>query len=200
MSAPNKLVRPRRGDPAAPGRGGRGPRRGARRDRRRRRPRRAQGGRGSPTPATGRRSPWPTARSARCRRRPRPRPGSGWARRAQQVRAALEARQAELEAERDARVLVEEAVDVTLPYDRWPRRRAAPADDARRPDRRRLRRDGLRGRRGPRGRGRVVQLRRAQLPRPTTRRAACRTRSSSSRRTAASCCARTPPRCRRARC
>jgi phenylalanyl-tRNA synthetase alpha chain len=35
-----------------------------------------------------------------------------------QVRQALEARQVELEAERDARVLVEEAVDVTLPYDR----------------------------------------------------------------------------------
>ncbi len=37
------------------------------------------------------------------------------------VRAALEARQAELAAERDARVLVEEAVDVTLPHDRLPR-------------------------------------------------------------------------------
>ena len=36
------------------------------------------------------------------------------------VRAALEARQVELEADRDARVLVEEAVDVTLPYDRAP--------------------------------------------------------------------------------
>ncbi|UZJ32216.1 phenylalanine--tRNA ligase subunit alpha [Streptomyces endophytica] len=33
---------------------------------------------------------------------------------------ALKARQEELEAERDARVLVEEAVDVTLPYDRVP--------------------------------------------------------------------------------
>jgi phenylalanyl-tRNA synthetase alpha chain len=37
------------------------------------------------------------------------------------VRAAVEQRQAELEAERDARVLVEEAVDVTLPWDRVPR-------------------------------------------------------------------------------
>ena len=36
------------------------------------------------------------------------------------VGRALAARQAELEAERDARVLVEEAVDVTLPYDRVP--------------------------------------------------------------------------------
>ncbi len=36
------------------------------------------------------------------------------------VNKALAARQQELEAERDARVLVEEAVDVTLPYDRVP--------------------------------------------------------------------------------
>jgi phenylalanyl-tRNA synthetase alpha chain len=36
------------------------------------------------------------------------------------VREALERRQVELEEERDARVLVEEAVDVTLPYDRHP--------------------------------------------------------------------------------
>src|SRR6266567_6055443 len=40
----------------------------------------------------------------------------GAARRA--VRQALDARQAELEAERDQRVLVEETVDVTLPWDR----------------------------------------------------------------------------------
>jgi len=37
------------------------------------------------------------------------------------VTKALERRQGELEAERDARVLVEETVDVTLPYDRHPR-------------------------------------------------------------------------------
>jgi phenylalanyl-tRNA synthetase alpha chain len=36
------------------------------------------------------------------------------------VNKALATRQAELEADRDARVLVEEAVDVTLPYDRVP--------------------------------------------------------------------------------
>ena len=36
------------------------------------------------------------------------------------VTQALKARQEELEAERDARVLVEEAVDVSLPYDRRP--------------------------------------------------------------------------------
>lgn len=37
-----------------------------------------------------------------------------------QVKAAFEARQAVLENDRDARVLVEEAVDVTLPTDRYP--------------------------------------------------------------------------------
>ncbi|MGP3927522.1 phenylalanine--tRNA ligase subunit alpha [Streptomyces sp. 8N616] len=37
-----------------------------------------------------------------------------------EVGRALKARQEELEEERDARVLVEEAVDVTLPYDRTP--------------------------------------------------------------------------------
>src|SRR5579859_6469189 len=35
-----------------------------------------------------------------------------------EVTSALAARQAELEAERDARVLVEESVDITLPWDR----------------------------------------------------------------------------------
>ncbi|AYY13639.1 phenylalanine--tRNA ligase subunit alpha [Actinobacteria bacterium YIM 96077] len=38
-----------------------------------------------------------------------------------EVARALEARQQELEAERDERVLVEEAVDVTLPWDRAPK-------------------------------------------------------------------------------
>ncbi len=38
-----------------------------------------------------------------------------------EVKEALAARQAELEAERDARVLTEETVDVTLPWDRTPR-------------------------------------------------------------------------------
>src|SRR5580698_5493243 len=36
------------------------------------------------------------------------------------IREALAARQAELEADRDTRVLIEEAVDVTLPWDRQP--------------------------------------------------------------------------------
>ncbi|SHL09659.1 phenylalanyl-tRNA synthetase, alpha subunit [Pseudonocardia thermophila] len=39
----------------------------------------------------------------------------------QEVQAAFDARRSVLEAERDARVLVEEAVDVTLPWDRVPR-------------------------------------------------------------------------------
>jgi phenylalanyl-tRNA synthetase alpha chain len=38
-----------------------------------------------------------------------------------QVKMALDARQAELEAERDRRTLTDEAVDVTLPWDRAPR-------------------------------------------------------------------------------
>src|SRR5690348_15157236 len=38
-----------------------------------------------------------------------------------QVQEAFDARRALLEAERDERVLVEEAVDVTLPFDRTPR-------------------------------------------------------------------------------
>jgi phenylalanyl-tRNA synthetase alpha chain len=36
------------------------------------------------------------------------------------IQEALGRRQAQLEAERDQRVLVDEAVDVTLPWDRWP--------------------------------------------------------------------------------
>ena len=46
--------------------------------------------------------------------------GQGIGRARQQVNAAIAAREAELVAERDARVLAEEAVDVTLPYDRHP--------------------------------------------------------------------------------
>ena len=38
----------------------------------------------------------------------------------QRIKQALEQREAVLEAERDARVLVEEAIDVTMPYDRDP--------------------------------------------------------------------------------
>ena len=116
------------------------------------------------------------------------------------VAAAYAERLAELEAERDARVLAEERVDVTLPWDRTPARRPAPADDAHRADRRHLRGHGLRGRRRPGARGGVAELRRAQhRPRPPgphddghlLRRA---------RRTPAWCCAPTPAPSRRARC
>ena len=81
------------------------------------------------------------------------------------VNQALAARQAELEAEHEARMLVEETVDVTLPWDRRPAGRPAPAHHPPGARRRRVRGDGLGGRRGPRGGGRVAELRRAQ-PRP----------------------------------
>lgn len=64
------------------------------------------------------------------------------------VNKAFGARTVELEAERDERVLVEEAVDVTLPYDRVPMRRPAPPDHADGPHRGHLRGHGVRGRRG----------------------------------------------------
>ena len=63
------------------------------------------------------------------------------------IKTALASRQAELEADRDQRVLVEEAVDVTLPWDRKPCRRPASGDDRGRAAGRRLRQHGLRGRR-----------------------------------------------------
>ena len=116
-----QVLRPRAGDPLERRRGRARPRRGPGRHRGRRRPGRAASRSGSTTPATGRRWRWPTARSAPCRRPPRPRPASGSARPARAVTEALAARQAELEQERDERVLVEEAVDVTLPWDRRPR-------------------------------------------------------------------------------
>ncbi len=81
-----------------------------------------------------------------------------------QVRDALKQRQEQLERERDEQVLITERVDVTLPYDRAPQGARHPVSHDRRQALRRVRRDGLRGRRGARGRGRVVQLRRAQHP------------------------------------
>ena len=80
------------------------------------------------------------------------------------VNKALAARQGELEAERDARVLVEEAVDVTLPYDRVPPGARHPLTTLSDRIEDIFVGHGLRGGRGPRGRGRVVQLRRAELP------------------------------------
>ena len=78
------------------------------------------------------------------------------------VSQALAERQAVLEAENEERILVEETVDVTLPWDREPRGARHPLTTIQERDRRRLRGDGLGGRRGARGRGRVAQLRRAQ--------------------------------------
>ncbi len=110
---------------------------------------------------TGHPSPWPTARSARCRRgegrcrspgRPGPRRHRQGARRPR-GRAARRARRAHPG---------RGAVDVTLPWDRTPVGARHPMTTLDRAHRRRLRGDGLRGRRGPRGRGGVVQLRRPQ--------------------------------------
>ena len=69
---------------------------------------------------TGRRWRWPTARSVPCRPAAKAEAGKrvGAARRA--VAEALTAREAALQDERDERVLVEESVDVTLPWHRRP--------------------------------------------------------------------------------
>ena len=117
---------------------------------------------GPPTSATARRCCWPAASSARCRRHAQ----SDAGKRVNAARSAITGptRPAtpQLRADRDERVLAEERVDVTLPWDRRRARRPAPADHADGADRRHLRRHGLRGRRGPRARGGVAQLRRAQ--------------------------------------
>ena len=81
------------------------------------------------------------------------------------VNQALAQRQAELEVEAEQRMLVEETVDVTLPVGPHDEGRPAPDHDDGRAHRRRLRRDGLGGRRGSARRGRVAELRRPQ-PRP----------------------------------
>ena len=170
-----------------------------------RRPRRAQGG-----PAGARRRPgaarrWPTPRSARCRPPPGPRRASGSAPRAREVseRARRPAgrpggRARPAGADRGGR---RRHAAVGPPAARRP----APGDHGRRAAVRRVRRHGLRGRRGPRGRGRVVQLRRAQLPaRPPGPgdaghhvRGRARTAADAVR---AWCCARTPRRCRSGPC
>ena len=61
---------------------------------------------------------WPTEPSADSTRPIRPPPARSSASPGEQVKKALDARQAELEAERDAAVLIEESIDVTLPTDR----------------------------------------------------------------------------------
>ena len=111
------------------------------------------------------------------------------------VNQALAARQAELEAEHEERMLVEETVDVTLPTDRAARR-PAPAHHAcrsgsptsswrwagRSPRARSSRPSGSTSTRSTSG--------------PTTRPAPCRTRSGPSRPTTTWCCAPTPRRSR----
>ena len=115
------------------------------------------------------------------------------------VAQAFAARQAELEAERDERILTEEAVDTC----RGPPRRRVGAT----PDRACHRAGGRHLRRAWAGRSPRVPRSRASgststpsTSAPTTRPARCRTPSSSSRRRAGSCCARTPRRSRSARC
>ena len=95
-------------------------------------PRRAQGRAHRAPGRPQARSPWPTARSAPCRRAPRPRPASASARPAAASARRSTARQAELEAERDERILVEEARRRHPAGAAPPARRAAPAR-ARRP-------------------------------------------------------------------
>ncbi len=162
-----QAVRPGGGGGAAPEEVARDAGRGARRHRRRRQPGGAQDG-----AARARRGPV-AARARQPRDRRAAAAGQGRGGQAGRRPAARSARRwppARPSWRPSAtRGLVEEAVDVTLPWDRVGRGRPAPADHARRAHRRRLRRDGLRGRRGPRGRGRVVQLRRPQLPARTTR-------------------------------
>ena len=89
--------------------------------RRRRRPGRADRACAPRTWATGRRSRWPAGRSARCRRPPSPTPASGSTRPAARSRPPTTPGRARWSGEQAERVLVEERVDVTLPYDRRPR-------------------------------------------------------------------------------
>ena len=119
----------------------------------------------------------------------------------QAVQPAYDARQAELEAERAAAGAGRGARRRHAALGPAPARRPAPADHADGADRRPVRRHGLRGRRGPRGRAGVGQLRRAQhRPRPPGARADGHLLRRRPPRTPAWCCARTPRRCRRARC
>ena len=116
------------------------------------------------------------------------------------VREALDRRLAELEAERDEQVLREEVVDVTLPARRDGDGARHPIADPDGGDRRPVRRHGLGDRRGSGGRGRVVQLRRAELRRrpPGPADAGHVLRRAAGGGTAS--CGRTRRRCRRGRC
>ena len=138
-----------------------------------------------PTPrisAPARRSRWPAASSARCRRRRGPTPAGGSTRRCTRDHGGVRRTGASRARGRARRAGAGRGGGRRHAALGPPAaRRPAPADAGPGAHRRRLRRDGLGGRRGPRGRGRVVQLRRAQHPAATTRRARCRTRSSSTR-------------------
>jgi phenylalanyl-tRNA synthetase alpha chain len=121
-----------------------------------------------------------------------------------QVREAVQARQAQLERDRDEQVLVTERVDVTLPFDRTP-------PGARHPVTMTAERLadvfvalGYEVAEGPRPKPSGTTSTRS-TSRRTTRRGRCRTRCSSREPTAslarpASCCARTPRRCRSGAC
>ena len=176
-------------------------RRGPRRDRRRRRPRRARRG-----PHHSRRRPRRAARARPTRARraaaagPAPTPASGSTPPRRAVNEAYERRSAGSPRERDARVLVEEAVDVTLPDRPRPARRPPPA----------VARSSTasptssspwatRSPRGPRP-STAGTTSTPSTPRRTTRPASCRTRCTWSRPSRRSCCAPRPARCRSARC
>ncbi len=127
-------------------------------------------------------------------------PASGSARPAARSERRSTARPGELEAERDARVLIEETVDVTPAVGPPSRGRPASADHDPGAVRRRVHRDGLRGRRRPRGRGRVVQLRRAEHGARPPGPVVMDTFFVGSDGLRAWCCAPTPRRCRPGRC
>ena len=165
------------------------------------RPRRAQGRPPRARRRPVRRWPWPTARSGRCRRPPRPRPASGSALARRAVTEALADRQAELEAERDERVLVEEAVDVTLPWDRVAPRRPAPADHpARSASPTCSSRWATRWSEGPEVEAEWFNFDALNMPPDHPARVDAGHLLRRIRRTPASCCAPTPRRCRSAPC
>ena len=119
------------------------------------------------------------------------------------MQAAFDARRAALAAERDERVLVEEAVDVTLPWDRTPARRPPPAH-ARSPSGSPTCSSamGWEVAEGPEVESAWLNFDALNFGR-TTPPAPCRTRSTSGARAQTVrhwCCAPTPRRCRSGRC
>ena len=113
------------------------------------------------------------------------------------LEAALAARRAELEAVARREQLAAERLDLTEVAARPRRRSPAPRHPGDGDARGRVRRDGLHRRRGPRGRDRLAQLRRAQLPaRPPGPRHVRHALRRDGRARAPPCCAPTPRRCR----